>query len=188
MIVSLAQLNASVDRNRIYFVLLDQQLSLRADDAGSLWNSTQIGIWASRGQLMSVQNSKLIPGSDTACAELIPFHQAYLIKPDLSSVILGQRKSKSGFLINIVKKGSLSLLVKRERDALYLSENAPLDQMAERLMDGRMTLQQRRLLQTRGAIIETGEPATSTTERIELVILPRGVLLRPLEEKPVGQG
>lgn len=183
MIVSLAQLDEFTDRARIYFVLLDQELSLQSNASGSHWSSTQIGIWASKGQLIAVQNHKFIPGTDTTQAEVVPFHQAYLVKPDLSGVIRHQHKSKNGFLMNIVERRSLSTMVKRNGDAMLLPEGAPLDQLAERLMEGRMTLQQLMAWQTGKRVNDKEE--TLETGLIELVIIPRGVLIRPLKEQPV---
>lgn len=182
MIVSLAQLDESAG-TCIYFVLLDQQLSLEADAVSPLWNSTQIGIWASKGQLIAVQNPKFIPGVGATRAEVVPFHQAYLVKPDLSGVILHQRKSKRGILISILQRRSLPIIVKRAGDAMLLPESAPLDQAAERLMEGRMTLQQRMSLQTEKSADRNLE-APPETGLIELVIVPRGALFRSIRQQP----
>jgi len=182
--MSLAQLNESTHRNRIYLVLLDQRLSLIADASGSSWSSTQIGIWASKGQLIALQNPEFIPGTEATSVEVIPFHQAYLVKPDLSKLILHQRKSKSGFLINTLEKRSFSCLVKRKGDSFELSESASLDQIAARLMEGRMQLQQFITLQA-GKWVDVDREPISEHCLIELIMIPRGVLFRPLKQQPV---
>lgn len=179
MIVPLSQLFESADRTRIYFVILDQQICLPPEKAvGSIWNSTQLGAWASKGQVIVVQNPQFIPGIDTTPAEVVAFHQAYLVKPDLNGLILHQRKSHSGFLINTLEGPSLSLIV-RTRDAICLSEDAPLDQTAERLMEGKTTLQQLTAWPAGDAVVGLGEEAL-----IELVMLPRGVLFRSHQHPP----
>lgn len=189
MIVPLSQLFESADRTRIYFVILDQQICLPPEKAvGSIWNSTQLGAWASKGQVIVVQNPQFIPGIDTTPAEVVAFHQAYLVKPDLNGLILHQRKSHSGFLINTLEGPSLSLIV-RTRDAICLSEDAPLDQTAERLMEGKTTLQQLMALRAgREAVVGLGEEATCEAGLIELVMVPRGVLFQFVKRHPVMGG
>lgn len=185
MIVSLSQLHRSINPARIYFVILDREISLPPDDVASSWNSTQIGIWASKGQVIAVQNSRFIPGIDTARVEVVSFHQAYLVKPDLNDVILYQRKSKNGILISILEKGSFSMVVKRTGEAIRLPEGAPFDQTAEWLMEGRVTLQQLTTGPFGNSIVDPREETMDKTGLIELVIVPRGVLFRPLKQQSV---
>lgn len=107
-----------------------------------------------------MQNPQFIPGIDTTSAEVVAFHQAYLVKPDLNGLILHQRKRHSGFLINTLEGPSLSLIL-RTRDAICLSEDAPLDQTAERLMEGKTTLQQLTALRAvKEAVVGLGEEAS----------------------------
>ena len=189
MIVSLSQLYESAGRTHIYFIILDRKLSLQPDGvAGPFWNSTQIGIWASKGQMIAVQNPQFIPGIHTTFVEVVSFHQAYLVKPDLSGLILHQHKSRNGILINTLQRKSLSIVVKRTRDAICLSENASLDRIAERLMEGKTTLQQLIDLQRKNGVVDCSEKRSGEAELIELVMLPRGVLFRPLEQSPVWGG
>lgn len=182
MNVPLSQLYESTDRARIYFVILDGQIFLPSDTSVASWNSTQIGIWANKGQLIAVQNPKLIPGASTTRAEIVPFHQAYIVKPDLSGMILFQRKSKNGFLINILERTALRMVVKNAGDVIYLPENALLDQAVEQLMNGKMTLKQLMALEAEGAHVDPRKTATREGRFIELVIVPRGVLFRCLKE------
>lgn len=181
MIVSLSQLHESTDRARIYFVILDQQIFLSENAYGS-WNSTQIGIWASKGQLIAVQNPKFIPGTGATRAEVVPFHQAYIVKPDLSDLILFQRKSKNGFLINILERTALRMIVKNAGDMIHLPESARLDQAVEELMNGKRILKQLMVLQAEGAHVDHRETTTHEGRFIELVIVPRGALIRCLKE------
>jgi hypothetical protein len=186
MIVSLSQLYESDEPTRIYFVILDRQLSLPSDGASS-WNSTQLGLWAKHGRVIAVQNPKFIPGIDTTHAEVVPFHQAYLVKPDLSWFILDQRKSENGILIHTLERRSLSLMVKREGDAICLSQTASLDRTADRLVERGMTLRQFMALQAEGAIVALNKEATGEAGVIELVILPGGVLFQPLKQRVTGK-
>lgn len=63
MIVPLSQIFESADRTRIYFVILDQQICLPPEKAvGSIWNSTQLGAWASKGQVIVVQKPAIHSG------------------------------------------------------------------------------------------------------------------------------
>jgi hypothetical protein len=188
MIVSLSQLYGSSDRSRIYFVILDQQISLSEDGSGAPWNSTQIGIWANKGQLIAVQNSQFIPGVDTTRVEVVSFHQAYLVKPDLSGFILCQRKSENGTLISTLEGEALSVVVKRRHEAIRLPENAPFDQTAERLMEGKTTVLQLVGLHAGEAIVQLGDEKAPETGLIELVMVPRGVLFRPLKQQPLPNG
>lgn len=188
MIIPLSQLYESVDRTRIYFVILDPQICLPPERVvGSIWNSTQLGTWASKGQVIVVQNPQFIPGIDTTRAEVVAFHQAYLVKPDLNGLILHQRKSHSGFLINTLEDPSFSLIV-RTRDAICLSEDAPLDQTAARLMEGKTTLQQLTAWRAGETVVGPGEEGTQETGLIELVMLPRGVLFQFVKRHPVMGG
>ncbi|NKE71956.1 hypothetical protein [Candidatus Manganitrophus noduliformans] len=185
MIVPLSALYEPADSARIYFVILDREISLPPDGAASSWNSTQIGIWASKGQVIAVRNSRFIPGIDTAAVEVVSFHQAYLVKPDLSDLILYQRKTKNGILISALEKRALSMVVKRAGEAIPLPESAPFDRTAERLMEGRMTLQQLTTGRSGNIIVDPREETTDKTGLIELVIVPRGVLFRTLNRQPV---
>jgi len=182
MIVPLSQLYESADRTRIYLVILDQQIFFSENGSEPSWNSTQIGVWASKGQLIAIQNPKFIPGASTTRAEVVPFHQAYIVKPDLSGVILFQRKSKDGFLVNILERGALPMIVKNAGAVIHLPESMPLDQTAEELMNGKMTLKQLMVLQAEGAHVNHRETTTREGRFIELVIVPRGVLFRCLKE------
>ncbi|MCG3114900.1 MAG: hypothetical protein LLH30_04395 [Candidatus Manganitrophus sp. SA1] len=184
MIVPLSELYKTVDPARIYFVILDREIPLPPDGASS-WSSTQIGIWASKGQVIAVRNSRFIPGIDNTRVEVVSFHQAYLVKPDLSDLILYQRKTKNGILISALEKKSLSMVVKRAGEAIHLPESAPFDQTAERLMEGRMTLQQLTAGRSGNIIVDPREETLDKTGLIELVIVPRGVLFRPLKRQSV---
>lgn len=173
------------DRNivQIYFVILDAELSVASFRlARATRHSTQLAGWAARGEVMAVVNPKWIPGVSTTPVEVVRFDQAYLVKPDLGGILIDQRKSKSGILINHLKMGALPLFLKETKRTLCVSDGLDLDLAMGSLMNGRCAPRSRFV--SAAGLRAIGNRDNS--EEIELVIVPRGAVLRSVGHDPGG--
>jgi hypothetical protein len=184
-VVPLSHLSFDRSLVQIYFVILNAELSVDSFVfARAARHSAQLAGWAARGEVMAVENPKWIPGAGTTPADVVRLDQAYLVKPDLSGILIDQRKSQSGILINHLKRGALPLFLKETKRTFCVSDCGDLDLAVESVMKGRCAPRSR-------SISAAGIRAVSVEDKsreIELVIVPGGAVLRDVGHDTDGEG
>lgn len=181
-IVELSRLSSYAGRVELFFVVLDGEIPLSSlVSACESGNADQINRWSDRGQVLVYDYPRNIPGRGDTPAQVLRFEEAYLIKPDLKSFILDQRKTADGTLVHRLEKKSLPVFLKPGDEAVYLSKSVDIDFAVEILSQQRKPAI-RFLIESKQASIVRDPRFEGIKEgEIDLVLIPNGVIVSEID-------
>lgn len=177
-VVELSILCRYAGRVPYFFVILDAGLPLCSlavvCESG---NTDQMEQWSNLAQVIGVQDSKEIPGVSDTPVEVLRFEEAYLVKPDLRSVIRNQRKTANGILVHRLQKKSLPVFLKPGEETLCISKGVDIDLAVEILSNRREPAIEFLIESKEARIIRDFRFEEDNEEEIDLVLLQNGAVV-----------
>lgn len=177
-VVELSILYRYAGRVPYFFVILDAGLPLCSLAAVcESGNTDQMEQWSNLAQVIGVQDPKEIPGRSDTPAEVLRFDTAYLVKPDLRSVIRNQRKTANGILVHRLQKKSLPVFLKPGEKVLCISKGVDID-LAVEILSNRRKPAIEFLIESKAArIIWDFRFEEDNEEEIDLVLVQNGAVV-----------
>lgn len=131
-VVELSILYRYAGRVALFFVVLNANLPLSSLAAVcESGNAGQLKECSDQGQVLVFHDPRKIPGCSDTRAEVLRFAEAYLVKPDLRSIVQNQRRTANGILVHRLQKKSLPVFLKPGEEALYISPSVDIDLAVE---------------------------------------------------------
>lgn len=176
-VVELSVIYRDTGRVALFFVVLDARLSLSSLAAVcESGNANQLKQCSDRGQVLVFHNPKRIPGLSDTPAEVLRFEEAYLVKPDLRSVVQNQRKTANGVLVHRIEKKSLPVFLKPADEVLYISPSVDID-LAVEILSSRREPAIEFLIGSGQARIVRDFHLEEEEEEVDLVLIPNGAIV-----------
>lgn len=174
-IIEISILYRDAGRVALFFVVLDAGLPLCSLAAVcESGNTDQLKQWSDRGRVLVFHDPRKIPGRSDVPAEVLRFEEAYLVKPDLRSVIRNQRKTANGILVHRLQKKSLPVFLKPGEEALCISRGVDIDLAVEVLSNRRAPAIEFLIESKEARILREFRFEEDKEEEIDLVLLPNG--------------
>ncbi|MFY9270822.1 MAG: hypothetical protein WAO55_13855 [Candidatus Manganitrophaceae bacterium] len=176
-VVELSVIYRYAGRVALFFIVLDASLPLSSlASVCESGNADQLKECSDQGQVLVFHDPTKIPGCGDTPTEVLRFEEAYLVKPDLRSVVQSQRKTANGILVHRIQKKSLPVFLKPGEEALCISPGVDIDLGVE-ILSNRREPAIEFLIKSKEARIVLDFPLEKGEEEIDLMLAPNGIIV-----------